>query len=132
MTSCDLTPQQTSDLYREIHRIAMYLKRLARRMAHLQFATVDALFRLVQNAEKSLVPLFKPGPIPVRCNDGPSADKFAGKVRHTSPRPAPYNPATPESQSAIAWRAENWSRHAPTAPVPPTADDPSLPRQIPP
>ena len=55
MTSRDLTSQQASDLHREIHRIAMYLNRLARRMAHLQFATDDELFRLVQNAEKSLV-----------------------------------------------------------------------------
>ena len=53
MTSRDLTPQQASDLHQEIHRITMYFNRLANRMAQLQFAKDDKLFRLVQDAERS-------------------------------------------------------------------------------
>ena len=59
MTSRDLTPQQASDLHQEIHRIAMYINRLANRMAELQFAPDDRLFQHVKNAERSLAVLSK-------------------------------------------------------------------------
>ena len=54
MFSNDLTPKQASDLHQEIHRIAVYLNKLADRMAELQFAPEDQLLQLVQAAERSM------------------------------------------------------------------------------
>jgi thiamine biosynthesis lipoprotein ApbE len=57
MSSRDLTPKQASDLHQEVHRMTMYINKLANRMAELQFAPDDKLFRLVQDAERSLAAL---------------------------------------------------------------------------
>ena len=59
MFSNDLTPKQASDLHQEIHRIAVYLNKLADRMAELQFAPEDQLLQLVQAAERSMARLAK-------------------------------------------------------------------------
>ena len=59
MHSRDLTPKQASDLHQEVHRITMYFNKLANRMAELQFAPDDKLFRLMQDAERSLAALSK-------------------------------------------------------------------------